>query len=108
MNTDRTSNSSRKRGGYYSLESGNVSHMCPPFHSICTYKHTLYKYFPTRGPISCLFFNFQLFRLKAGKCHRKLASIGSWINIASNVTMFSLFPIFEMLDNRDSESLIVK
>ena len=53
MNTDCTSNSSRKRGGYYSLESGNVSHMCPAFHSICTYKHTLYKYFPTRGPISC-------------------------------------------------------
>ena len=29
-------------------------------------------------------------------------------NISSNVTMFSLFPIFKMVDNQDSKSLIVK
>ena len=62
----------------------------------CAHHFTLFVY--TNRPcenifpavIQFSFFNFLLFRLKA--------SIGSWINISSNVTMFSLFPIFEMVN----------
>ena len=46
---------SRKQGGYYSLESINVSLLCPLLHFICTNKHTLHNCFPSFGPF---FFNF--------------------------------------------------
>ena len=51
---------------------------------------------------------FTLFASRQAKVTENWISIGSWINISSNGKMFSLFPIFEMVDNRVSESLIVK
>ena len=48
---------SRKQGGYYSLESRNVSLLCPLLHSICINKHTLHNYFSSFGPF-LFFFNF--------------------------------------------------
>ena len=89
-----------KHGHCYSLESRNVNLLCPPFHSICLYKHTLYKYFPRCGPI--FFSIFQFFTFFASR-QAKVTE-----NISSNVTMFSLLPIFKMVDNRDSKSLSVK
>ena len=58
---------SRKQGGYYSLESRNVSLLCPLLHSICINKHTLHNCFPSFGPIFYFFYFSLIYFLASGQ-----------------------------------------
>ena len=73
---------SRKQGGYYSLESRNVSLLCPLLHFICTNKHTLYNCFPSFGPIFYFFYFSLIYFLASGQAK----VTGNWLLQVHGIT----------------------